>query len=287
MCILALAGIGFEAARLQVLFAGQGAVLSKLRLVVIAVMGQFFNACIPGATGGDLVKIYYLSRSRPHWLLETASIYAVDRAVSLIGFLVVVLGFAGLNANLIRESDLLLNLVGVALVVSLLLLCTLTVATSPTIVRSRGFSWLQERLPFRAVTGRILRSICAYAGRRSILLRAFLWSIPGHLALAAMLVVAARRHLPAAEPELVGTAGMMAMLANALPLTPGGLGVGEVAFERVFASAGYGGGAILMLTWRVSMLPLVALGAVLYVAGRRSIAGSASVADEGRSPPEK
>jgi len=41
------------------------------------------------------------------------------------------------------------------------------------------------------------------------------------------------------------------MLANALPLTPGGLGVGEVAFEALFQSVGATGGAEAILSWRV------------------------------------
>jgi uncharacterized membrane protein YbhN (UPF0104 family) len=57
------------------------------------------------------------------------------------------------------------------------------------------------------------------------------------------------------------------MLANAIPLTPGGLGVGEVAFDRLFVMAGFAGGSLLILTWRLAMLPVCLVGALLYVLG--------------------
>ena len=58
-------------------------------------------------------------------------------------------------------------------------------------------------------------------------------------------------------------------LANTLPLTPGGLGVGEAAFDALFALAGAGGGAEALLGWRVLNLMLGLLGLLLYLQGRR------------------
>jgi uncharacterized membrane protein YbhN (UPF0104 family) len=52
-------------------------------------------------------------------------------------------------------------------------------------------------------------------------------------------------------------------LANALPVTPGGLGVGEAAFDTLFHLAGFTGGAVALLGWRVMMM-LIGLPGLLY-----------------------
>jgi uncharacterized membrane protein YbhN (UPF0104 family) len=61
----------------------------------------------------------------------------------------------------------------------------------------------------------------------------------------------------------------LGLLANALTITPGGLGVGEAAFEGLFRTVGYDGGARLILAWRVGMLALCSVGCALYIAGSR------------------
>jgi uncharacterized membrane protein YbhN (UPF0104 family) len=43
-------------------------------------------------------------------------------------------------------------------------------------------------------------------------------------------------------------------LVNTLPLTPGGLGVGEVAMVRLFQFADLTGGAAALIGWRVLLL---------------------------------
>jgi uncharacterized membrane protein YbhN (UPF0104 family) len=75
--------------------------------------------------------------------------------------------------------------------------------------------------------------------------------------------------MPNAQPLTVCLLALLGLLANALPITPGGLGVGEAAFEGLFRTVGYGGGARLILAWRVGMLALCCLGCALYIAGAR------------------
>jgi len=57
-------------------------------------------------------------------------------------------------------------------------------------------------------------------------------------------------------------------LANALPLTPGGLGVGEAAFVGLFSAIGAAGGAEAILAWRVLTTLIDLVGGALLVVGR-------------------
>ena len=63
---------------------------------------------------------------------------------------------------------------------------------------------------------------------------------------------------------------LFGFFANALPLTPGGLGVGETAFDSLFRLAGATTGAELLLAWRIGMLPFCLFGCLLYILGLRA-----------------
>ena len=62
----------------------------------------------------------------------------------------------------------------------------------------------------------------------------------------------------------------LGFLVNALPLTPGGLGVGEVAFDKLFALAGLAGGVEALLAWRVLTTVIDISGLVFYLQERQT-----------------
>jgi uncharacterized membrane protein YbhN (UPF0104 family) len=71
----------------------------------------------------------------------------------------------------------------------------------------------------------------------------------------------------------------LGFMANVVPLTPGGLGVGEAAFDGLFRLAGFSGGAELLLAWRLLTVLPAAVGLVVYFqAGRRFVGGAVAVA---------
>jgi uncharacterized membrane protein YbhN (UPF0104 family) len=52
-----------------------------------------------------------------------------------------------------------------------------------------------------------------------------------------------------------------------LPLTPGGLGVGESAYNVLFKMAGLEGGAEALLCWRIWRAAVGLIGLILYLRG--------------------
>jgi uncharacterized membrane protein YbhN (UPF0104 family) len=105
----------------------------------------------------------------------------------------------------------------------------------------------------------------------------------GHLLLVGMFMTAGSVMLPKTPALVVSVLSLVGMFANALPITPGGLGVGESAFEALFAMAGFSTGAFLMLSWRIGMIPLCIIGCLSYVAGLNS--GSATAGASSAGPP--
>ena len=60
-------------------------------------------------------------------------------------------------------------------------------------------------------------------------------------------------------------------LVNSLPLTPGGIGVGETAFNTLFKLTGMGGGAEALLCLRLWNVLVGSLGLVVYLIGMRRV----------------
>jgi uncharacterized membrane protein YbhN (UPF0104 family) len=70
--------------RWQMLLRVQGIELSWSRLVSLLFIGVFFNFFIPGGTGGDVVKIYYLLKETPGKRAQALLSVLVDRIIGVI-----------------------------------------------------------------------------------------------------------------------------------------------------------------------------------------------------------
>ena len=68
-----------------------------------------------------------------------------------------------------------------------------------------------------------------------------------------------------------GTVIPLAMFSNAIPITPGGVGVGEVFLSKLFTWSGGAAddGVTVMILMRANFYALALLGALLYVSHRR------------------
>jgi hypothetical protein len=137
-------------------------------------------------------------------------------------------------------------------------------------------AWLFRRMPLGELGRRIFDTIHRYRHNVGTLLAAVGISFLAHsLAVGAMMLVAVGMN-----PE--GFAWAMALvmplgfLANTIPLTPGGLGVGEAAFEQLFGLVRLDGGAEVLLAWRALMLGISLVGLVFYVRGRRQFINNAA-----------
>ena len=64
------------------------------------------------------------------------------------------------------------------------------------------------------------------------------------------------------------------LYGSSWPITPGGLGVGEVAFGKLFALAGFTGGVEALLGWRVLMALIGLVGLAFHLQGRQEFMSS-------------
>ena len=85
LSLLLIAGL---ALRWQLFLRQQGIQLPFTTVFSLTWAGQFFNSILPGATGGDVVKIYQLCRLVPDRKAAAAATVFVDRLSALLALLV-------------------------------------------------------------------------------------------------------------------------------------------------------------------------------------------------------
>ena len=259
-------GAGLEAGRLSVLFAARGLGVSLGDGFRIVAVGALFNLWIPGGTGGDVMKLYYLVGLHPRRKVEVAALLLVDRAVAFLSLLVVLLAL--LAAQPALRAVPLVGGAALGVVVCLaLLLAGAAVAGSRRLRESAAVRWLRARIPFGEAVARAAATVHGFRESAPSLLAAVLLSLAGHLLLAAVLAVAGSVLLPGLPALTTVTLALLGLIANVLPIAPGGLGVGEAASEALFRTVGRSGGAGLVAAWRVGTILLCLVGALLYAGG--------------------
>jgi len=267
--------------RLSWLFRPQGLNLRFGTSLKLALVGFFFSTFLPGAAGGDLSKLFYTTRGSGGRRIEIMTVVLLDRAIGLFSLLLLPLIFAPMFTQTLRSEfalrGLLLTLgllaLGVAVGFFLCLFSDPFISCLPSGVRNR----LKKNRVIRQVRG----AIAKYRKNLSILCAAVGLSLLANLSLVFVTM------LGAAALALVSWTPRMFLvipighIVNSLPLTPGGLGVGETAFSALFNLLGLRGGAEALLCTRIWMAMIGLIGFVFYLHGvSRKVFDESDVADE-------
>lgn len=220
--------------RWERLMAALGLLLPLGESVRLTFVGLFFNLAVPGATGGDVVKAYYAARVLGEPTKAVVSVF-VDRLLGLFA-LVLTAGMALLfapsdGAYATPRGLVLLCLAGAVVGGSILL--------SRRLRRALGLSALLRRLPFARVLDEADAALRLYRGQPAVVRNALAVSLVNHVGT----VLAAGLLAHALGLTAVGWAPLfvvvpLASLIGAVPLLPGGWGVGEVAYAWLLAPLG-------------------------------------------------
>src|ERR1700746_4094943 len=210
--------------RLSWLFRPQGLNLRFGTSLKLSLVGFFFATFLPGAASGDLSKLFYTTRGNGGRRIEIMTVVLLDRAIGLFSLLLLPLIFLPMFSQRLRGEfslrSLLLTLRLLALVVAAgFLLCLFS---DPFI------SCLPSGARNRLTKNRCIQQVRAkYRENLSILCAALGLSFLANLSLVLVTMLGA-----AALERFSWTPRMFLVIpighiVNSLPLTPGGLGVGE------------------------------------------------------------
>jgi uncharacterized membrane protein YbhN (UPF0104 family) len=258
--------------RASLLFRNARLSLSLTNSVQLNLIGFLFSTFLPGAAGGDIAKLVYATRENHGRRAEVATVLILDRLAGLFSLVVLPLLFAPFFPDLLRSVPVLRRLLYVdALLAGLMLVGTaLVMFFAPT--RS-WVTWLLGRWPgIKSLALRVLDAMAVHGKAQGTMLFAFLLSLLANLALIVVTALGLYAVDPASFSIRLALVAPIGHLANSLPLTPGGIGVGETAFNALFKLTGINGGAEALLCVRLWNVLVSLFGLIVYLFGmRRSV----------------
>lgn len=272
--LLGIVGISSSGVRWWILLRYEGVHIPLAQALQLTWIGHFFNMVFPGAVSGDAVKMYYVGQAVAADRREEAwTTVLADRVIGMIALVSVATVACLLSLDLVwaqPELRLLLLLMGGLLVASLAggVLVASGVLTRGWVARTTA------RLPLGASLGRATAVLERLGRNWQGVLVSFAISFVAHGVSVTNGYVLGRA---AGAGDQLGflqfsTTIPLAMFSNAIPITPGGLGVGETFLGKLFAWSGGSqeDGVTVMLLFRANFYALAALGALCYLAYRRS-----------------
>ena len=253
--------------RWQILVNALGVPMSLLEAIRLGFLGTMLNMVSVGAVGGDLFKAIAAARKTEKKRAEVVTSVLVDRAIGLLGLIIVAaisLSFPfELTAQLqwIHRGAVTLALIGLAVIAAI-------------VIFGHHLPIKQlNRIPgIGPLLYRIANACMVFQGRPILVLQMLLATLVVHSfsTTAAWFV---SRALYATAPTLGQhfQAIPPALAAATLPLTPGGVGVQEVAIQTLFNEVegipeGFSG-LIVAAMIRVILIIIALIGAAVYFTG--------------------
>jgi glycosyltransferase 2 family protein len=262
-----LIDILFMSVRVSLLFHAQRLSLPVWNAIQLTLVGFFFSTFLPGAAGGDLAKLYYAMRENEGRRTEVATVLLFDRIIGLLSLVLIPFFFAPFFVALLQAEPLLRWVLWLDALLGVGMCLGVTLVMSSEHFRG-GFSRMlwRWRGP-RNIAERVLEAMALYGQTRGVLTRSLALSFLANLALIAVTALGLYTVNPGALSLKLCLVAPIGHLVNSLPLTPGGLGIGETAFTALFALTGMRGGADALLCVRIWSLLVGALGLLNYVFG--------------------
>lgn len=226
------------------------------RAFSLTFIGTFFNNIMPGLTGGDLVKAYYIARDHSQRKTEAIITVLLDRVLGLTGLAIV----AGLMipVDLARYREVAPWIYG-------LLLCEAAFGClffSRRLRRMLGIDALLAKLPFGEVVAKIDRAVFMYRYRRRTLMVSLLLSMVVHgiiVTAIGMIGVGLGLGLDFKSYFAIVPIGL---IASALPIAPAGIGLAEATLVYFLRTVGVSksGALSLAFLYRIAQAAISLIG---------------------------
>ena len=273
--ILACGAVGFVlsllviAVRWWILLRIQRIRISLWEAVRLTFLGQFFNAVVPGAVGGDLVKAYYVSKHTPKKAAVLVSVF-VDRVMGLteLTLMAAVMIVIVLAAGIESFSKIRATVISIMVVFGIVVV-TLALLLSGRLRKALRLQKIYQRLPMAHHIAAAGDAADLYRKRIRVLLRAILITFGAHIlwvGAIALVGVSLSLRIPWHNYFLYIP---LIYIIGAVPITPGGAGVIESFYLIFFKSPLVGESQIFSLAILARLIPMFwgLPGAVVAITG--------------------
>ena len=217
------------AIRWQILLRVQGVTLGFFRVLGLVMIGILFNLFMPGGTGGDVIKIFYLLKETPGKKAEALLAVLMDRLIGLLGLIIVTCVIMVLRYQWLSATEVTRNLTWTLFAI---MGCSLGGIIFSFLITGLGLAHkLPRKMPGRDKFIDLSIAYNAYARAWKASLGALFISFGVHFC-SFYLFYAAARALRQTTP-LLDFFGVMPIVNTiaALPISVGGVGLREKLFE--------------------------------------------------------
>lgn len=228
------------------------------RTFSLTYIGTFFNNVMPGLTGGDLVKAFYIAKDHPRRKTEAIITVLLDRVLGLTGLALVAACVIPLDLE--RYGEVAPWIYGI-LAAEAAFACLFF---SRRVRKALRIDDVLAKLPFHEVLAKIDQAVFMYRYRRRILLLSTALSMVVHLFIISAIGVIGVGLGLSLSFEAYFAVVPIGLIASALPIAPAGLGVTEATFVYFLAGVGVTKSRALSLAFlqRIAQLLISLIGGI-------------------------
>ncbi len=237
-------------------------------MVRVTWIGLFFNSFLPGAVTGDFIKLLYVRDLDPE-MSKTYLVTSVllDRIIGLVGLLLI-LGFGTLlnYSTLIELSEQMANLIHFNLLLFAGALGVLVFLFAPRKIQEQLLSLTNYIPVIGTKVHKTLESVWIIGDNKAVLFKCVTLSILlQFLNFAAFYLFSSPFFTKPFPFTYVLTLIPIGFMAVAVPISPAGLGVGHVIFDKLFGFVGISGGANYFNLYFVGLVFINSFGIIPYL----------------------
>lgn len=236
-------------------------------------IGGFFNYALPGAVGGDVVKAYYLVRDYPKRRMEAVLTVVIDRLLGLYCTLAVAVAAIAMDWRVVMQNNTLKALAVSTVAAFLFMTAFWITAFSKRVKNLISIEvWLQK-LPLGMSLARAYKAAQAYGEYHGTFAFCLLLSFTALLVSILFMMMVG---MVVGETEISLATYLfcvpLGFIASSLPISPAGIGVGQLAFLVLFQM--HSGktstiGQTAITAFQAALFAWGLVGAVLYLLQRR------------------
>lgn len=239
-----------------------------LKTLALTYIGLFFNFTMPGSVGGDFVKGYYICRNHPERKVDAALTILMDRVIGIFAMISLALLGVLLSWNEVKRNLIILNLFWILLVLFWGVLFFFVFF----MYQNDQARWIKKISTYSfwglSFLLNVLKSFQAYRNQLGAIFWAFVLSIVSQLLAICLFMIIGRELGEDLGLQVYLFAVTLGYISSAIPLSPGGVGVGQLAFYFFFKT--YTGqdlqvGTIGITLQQAGMFSLGLVGGLLYL----------------------
>lgn len=227
------------------------------RVYVINMVGAFYNTFMPGSTGGDLLKAYYVAKQTPHRTRAVMTVI-VDRILGLLALVILGGSMAAVQYFSATHHDEATRKCGQVALGSLLIVAGALFGAFVFFLRKPlRLDRIIDRLPMQRQVVKATEALEIYRRHPIAMLSAILMTLPVHGTVVLSAMFAGLAFGLPMDPRYYWVAVPVIVLAGAVPISPQGAGVMEFFAILLTRSQGVTVSQAFALTMCIRMVQIL------------------------------